>query len=365
MSVHLQTKTAVTAVPPSPSSASQLSPPLPCPRRKGILKKPTWTTESGSEFRAETAYRERSHSLLDLSQLTSILAETERKGAGEMKEISHSYPGAPCPLDLIQLTSVEKKGKKKRGVRFPPNVLLQQAIIEGDLKEMERLIDEFGSKIVNEREPCGLTPAMRCVFENQLGALAILADAGAEFAACDGENWTVLHVASTMDDVEAAKFILAHGQLCLTQAKNVDGERAIDLAESSDMSRLLLDAETAHRDMKPASTSGRDELAILKHVQDHFQRKGSTNELNRVMQTSTNHDTLLHLAAVRNYTKLAAYLLTHGLCQLEYRDRRGLTALDTAALHNNSQVVRLLVACGASAAATLRTSGKNFHAEQI
>ena len=53
----------------------------------------------------------------------------------------------------------------------------------------------------------------------------------------DGENWTVIHVAASMDDMDAAKLIVKH---CLTKVCNVDGERSIDLAESNDMAQLLL-----------------------------------------------------------------------------------------------------------------------------
>ena len=277
---------------------------------------------------------------------SSLLRKTEEgESSGVKMERPRSFPGAGT-LDLIQLTSVEKK---KKSVNFPPNVLLQLAIIEGDLEEVERLIGEFGARIVNEREPIGITPAMRCVFENQLGVLAILAKAGTDFAACDGENWTVLHVASTMDNINAAKFILAHSKSSLTQVPNVDGERALDLAESPEMTRLLLKAEVTHRpDTKLAMSEGeRDELAILKHVKGHFDRNGSITELNKVLRTSTKHDSLLHLAAARNYTKLATYLLTHELGELEHQDRRGKTPLHAAVLHDSSEVAQLLVKYGA------------------
>ena len=326
-----------------PASQPASPPPPPC---KGILKRHTAPSDNCSD--RCSAEKERSQSCLDLAQMTSIFRSSERETSRTKRERPQSFPGAGT-VDLIQLTSVEKKKKKR--VRFPPSVLLQQAIVDGDQEEVEQLICEYGAGIANEREPTGLTSAMRCVFEDQLGALAILAGAGADFAACDEENWTVLHVASTMDNIEAAKFVLTQTKVCLTHARNEDGERAIDIAESAEMTRLLLEADLAHPDTKPTTTSERDELAILQHVQAHFDRNGTTADLNRVMQSSTKHDSLLHLAASRNYAKLATYLLSHGLCELERRDRRGATPLQTAALHNSGEVAGLLVRFGASVAA--------------
>ena len=249
--------------------------------------------------------------------------------------------------NLTQITSDEKKVQRK-AVKFPSNILLQQAITDGDVQEVKKLIREYGQHIVNEPEPSGLSPVMRCVFEDQLAPLRLLVEAGADLTTRDGENWTVLHVAASMDDTEAAKLILKHSKKCLTQARNEDGERPIDLAESMDMARILLEEDLAQKVIDTTSKSGKDEFAIVKLVHAHVERSKNVQELDQVMKSSTNYDSLLHMAASKNYPRLASYLLNRNLCELESRDRKGQTPLHTAAIHKSRDVTLLLIECGAS-----------------
>ena len=263
----------------------------------------------------------------------------------EDRRKSISLPVTTCAQYIRSMTQDRKK-KQRKSVKFPSNVLMQQAIMDGDVQEMKQLISERGSSVVSEPEPSGLPPVMRCVFEGQLAPLRLLVEAGADLAARDSENWTALHVAASMDDEEAAKFILHHCKQCLTQVRNVDGERPIDLAESTDVARLLLEA-----DLKAFKTDGTEktaesEDALVELVRDHFVKNGNCQALNAIMQTSTSYDSLLHMAASKNYPRLALYLLSHSLCDLEARDRRGWTPLHTAAYHGSLDMVLLLVQSG-------------------
>lgn len=150
-------------------------------------------------------------------------------------------------VNLMASYSSERKAAKKtqrKCVRFPSAVLMQQAIADGDLAEMRRLISLHGSEIVSEREPCGLPPVMRAVFESKNECLKFLVEAGADLSAKDEEQWTALHVAAAMDDMEAAELIVgACNASFLTQVRNLDGERPIDMAESMEMARFLLQAD--------------------------------------------------------------------------------------------------------------------------
>ena len=187
---------------------------------------------------------------------------------------------------------------------------MQQAITDGEVQEMKQLMKEHGCHVINNPEPSGLSPAMRCVFEAQLAPLRLLVEAGADLTARDDENWTALHVAASMDDMEAAKLILEHCKQGLTQLCNDDGERPIDLAESTEMARLLLEADLAQNKNSASvkSKSNKDELAILQLVQDHFERRGNVHELDQALKSGTNYDSLLHVAACKNYPHLASSL---------------------------------------------------------
>ena len=269
---------------------------------------------------------------------------------------SISLPVTACAQYIGRLTlpsDRKRKQQQKKSVKFPSPVLMQLAIMDGDVQEVKQILEERGSCVANAREPNGLSPAMRCVFESQLDALRVLVEAGADLTAQDGEGWTVLHVASSVDDLDAARFVLNQSKRCLTHVRNTDGERPIDLAESPEMARLLLNADLKSRETTSTAAAGdgaaaAGESAILALVREHHAKNGDCGALDEAMRAGTSYDSLLHLSAGKNYPKLASYLLRHRLCELEARDRKGRTALHTAAYYNSVDVVVLLVLGGAS-----------------
>lgn len=254
---------------------------------------------------------------------------------------------------------VEAK-KEKKGVTFPLGVLMQQAVTDGDLQTIKALITREGNSAVEEREPNGLPPIMRAIFEDQPASLKFLLDAGADVSAKDPEDWTALHVAAAMDDFEAAEMILsiaARKGLDMTSTENMDGERPIDLADSLEMARLLLHADLArlrseqaekdsHMPRVERSLSSEDE--VLQLVQDHCEKHSSSAALDDVLKMNTCYSSLLHLAASKNYPHLVQYVLRHSLSSMELRDKNGWTPLHTAAYYNNLDVAMLLVEHGAN-----------------
>ena len=278
-------------------------------------------------------------------------AATPKLSLGKRRK-SITLPVFPTYLRNMAGQSDKKLKKKRKGVRFPPGVLMQQAITEGDIQEIKQLITDHGSKVVEEREPSGLPPVMRAIFESQVESLKLLVEAGADLTTNDQENWTALHVAAAMDDLEAAKFILNSCSANVTQVRNMDGERPIDLAESIQMARLLLQADLKELRIEntAAMSDAQDisETAILRLVNEHYEKNADCEPLNAVLKANTSFDTLLHLAASKNYPRLAKYVLKHGIVDTEMRDRRGWTPLHTAAYYNSLDVVLLLVEYGAS-----------------
>ena len=275
-----------------------------------------------------------------------------RRGSGQSQKRTRpfSFPDSLSLCSLTQLSHDKKKVIRKK-VKFPSAVLMQQAIMDGDLQEMKQLIGEYGSRVAVDPEPSGLPPVMRCVFESQLAPLRLLVEAGADLAVQDSEHWTTLHVAAAMDDLEAAKYVLGHCSRCLTQVRNVDGQRPIDLAESTAMARLLFEADLKLFDvdkLEEPKDSEESDLTVLGLVREHFTNNGNCHALNTVIQTRTSHDSLLHLAASKNYLRLASYILKHKICHLETRGKKGWTPLHAAAYHNSLDVTLLLIQNGAS-----------------
>ena len=248
--------------------------------------------------------------------------------------------------------SEKQPEKQRKGVHWPVSILMQQAITDGDVAEIKALIDEHGNKVVLENEPSGLPPVMRAVFEGDMEALVLLVEHGADLTAQDSEGWNVMHVASAMDDLDAAKFVLASCNESLTNVRNMDDQRPIDLAESVEMARLLLNAdlselriETEDLQKPRAQTS---EATVVNLVRDSYEKTANCDSLNEIVRNSTDYDTLLHFAAAKNYPRLAKFILKHKIVETDFRDTYGWTALHTAAYFSSIDVLLVLIEYGAS-----------------
>ncbi len=151
----------------------------------------------------------------------------------------------------VQLTATfmsstsEPTETKERGssIKFDPAIDMQVAVTNGDEDEMKKLISEHGQVIVNRREPTGLPPSMRAIFEGQLNSLQLLIDSGADITAHDPEHWNILHVAAAMEDFDSIEVIMAsmsHRKLAvLLGEENACGQKPVELAEDEEMIKFL------------------------------------------------------------------------------------------------------------------------------
>ena len=268
----------------------------------------------------------------------------------------HSFPVVPSYLTLTSSKERISKKKERREVTFPMGVQIQQMVTEGEVEELKDLLKKHGNKIVEEREPNGLPPIMRAIFEDQMECLKVLLEAGADMVAQDLEEWNALHVASAMDNLEAAKMILqASGEgKGLTQMRNMDREKPIDLAETLGMSRLLLDADLAEFRLdcntaeKHVSHTEANEAEVLELIKQCYKSHNSAAAVDSVLRKNTSYSSVLHLAAAKGYSRLADYVFTHWVPALESRNENGWTPLHTAAYFNNVDMTLLLVDRGAS-----------------
>ena len=272
-------------------------------------------------------------------------------------KVSKRRQSLPVLPSYITLTSPEEKVSKKKErkeVTFPVGVMMHQIISEGEVEELKELFHKHGNKIVDEKEPNGLPPVMRAMFEDQIECLKVLLEAGADVTAQDLEEWNALHVASAMDSLEAVKMILQVGKgklMGLTQTRNVDGERPIDLAESKEMSQLLVEADLAefrldcHTAEEHVSHTEAGEAEVLELIRKCY---NTLAVLDAVLRKNTSYSSVLHLAAAKGYSRLADYVFTHWVPALESRNENGWTPLHTAAYFNNVDMTLLLVDRGAN-----------------
>lgn len=259
----------------------------------------------------------------------------------------------PVLPSYIILSNQTTERRRRKGVTFPLGVLMQQAVTDGDLQAIKELIATHGPKAVEERDPNGLPPVNRAIFEDQLDSLKLLLDAGADVSVRDPEDWSPLHVASAMDDCEAAGLILhAAGKQCdLTSMDNVDGERPIDMADSLEMANLLLQADLAEQRLQPNRSNAGSvshQAKVLMLVKNHYEKNSDSTELNSILKANTSYTSLLHLAASKNYPHLLDYVCRNQLSSIEIRNKDGWTPLHTAAYYNSLDVAMLLVEQGAN-----------------
>lgn len=253
---------------------------------------------------------------------------------------------SPVHRRTLAMAATRSTGTKK-AVRFSTAVLMQQAVAEGDVQELNRFLDEYGVSILNERDPSGLTPVMRAVLECQLSSLVFLVEAGADLTARGHDGWTPLHVAAAADNTKAARYVIDMSEEAggdLTQVENVNGERPIDLAESLEMASLLMEGELSgvrRRDHE-------NDVMLTELAQKNCSTGGDGAHLNSILSAKTAYDSLLHLGAEKNYVLLVRYLLENGLVDPDMRDRDGRTPLHVAASGNNAEAFLLLVMHGAS-----------------
>ena len=274
----------------------------------------------------------------------------------KMTKRRQSLPALPSYFAVILSKKKRSAKKERKEVTFPVGVVLQQVISEGEVEELKEILEKEGNHAVEERDPNGVPPIVRAIIENQMDCLKVLLAAGANLMIEDPEEWNAFHVASAMDNIDAVKMILESGgqHRGITQSRNVNGDRAIDLAESLEMARFLLHADLAEFRLdcanveKHTSYTEKSEAQVLQFVMDYFKIHSNPITLNDILKEKTSYSSLLHLAATKNYSRLADCICMNFSPSLELRDNRGWTALHTAAYYNNLDMALFLVEKGAN-----------------
>ena len=125
---------------------------------------------------------------------------------------------------------------------FPVNVMLQQAIIDGDDEEIKKIIYKHGKNVLDRKDPTGMPLLLRALFEDQIECFQLMVNEGADLLAADQEGWNALHVAVSLEDMDAIELLLQHRPE-LINSKTIDGLRPINVCESNEVCAYLLQAE--------------------------------------------------------------------------------------------------------------------------
>ena len=251
--------------------------------------------------------------------------------------------------------------RKKKAVRFGMDIVLKQIVIEGDLKELMQLVEKHGNSLVNQRDSFSMPIVVTAVIEDQYEVLEFLVSKGADLRLSDDEGWTALHAAAACGDLRAAKCIVKAAGPGVTNLRTVHGLRPIDLAESTEVAHFLLTADlnafkaelfkiAQTQTNQPsdqavcATCTTKEEGAVVSAIMSRSYKDAL--RYIRERQQMLGHS-LLHVAAAKNFPKLALVLLERKLAGVSSRDESGWTPLHTASYHNSLDVALLLRDYGA------------------
>ena len=238
-----------------------------------------------------------------------------------------------------------KVAKAKKRVSFPVNTVLQQAITDGDKEEIKKICKVHGKSVLDLKDPTGMPLLLRAIFEDQIGCFQLMVNEGADLLAADLEGWNALHVAVSLEDMDAIELLLQYKPE-LINSRTIDGSRPINVCESNEVYAYLLQAEVKLLKTRAWELEGsienskKEELELLNIVMKADEQDERSTRLIR--------QSALHLAAAKNYLGLAYYMLQNKLVTVDYQDYEEWTALHLAALHSSMDVLVLLIQYGAS-----------------
>lgn len=146
----------------------------------------------------------------------------------------------PRKSSIMRRHNSEGGLQRRRSVTFQPEVLLQEIVMDGDVKAVNEILESGMIDDVNKMSPSGLTALHQSAIDGNLECAKTLVGKGADVNCTDCEKWTPLHAAVMNGSLEFVRFLLASG--AKPTLKNDSGETAYDMAKSGPIRKMLLNA---------------------------------------------------------------------------------------------------------------------------
>ena len=167
-------------------------------------------------------------------------SNSDEEGEGDFEAGIKALKMKPRKSSIASPQRRRSSDGRRRSVSFQPEVLLQEIVIDGDAKAINRMLESGVIEDVNKMSPAGLTALHQSAIDGNLECAKALVANGANVNCMDVESWTPLHASAMTGRVEFVRFLLSVG--ANPTLKNNTGETPYDIAKNGPIRKMLLHA---------------------------------------------------------------------------------------------------------------------------
>ncbi|XP_063909989.1 protein phosphatase 1 regulatory subunit 12B isoform X4 [Zophobas morio] len=219
-----------------------------------------------------------------------------------------------------------------RKIKFSSGCVFLAACAAGDKEEVLRLLDNGAD--INTANVDGLTALHQACIDDNSEMVEFLVDHGADVNRGDNEGWTPLHATASCGFLYIAKYLIEKG--ANVAAVNNDGELPIDIAECQKMEDLL-NEEIKKRGIDCEAARNEEKRIMLQDAKEWLSTKSPMVD----EPHPKNGATALHVAAAKGYTDVMKLLLQCG-ADIDSQDFDGWTPLHAAAHWGHKDACQIL-----------------------
>jgi protein phosphatase 1 regulatory subunit 12A len=219
-----------------------------------------------------------------------------------------------------------------RRIKFSSGCVFLAACAAGDKEEVLRLLENGAD--INTANVDGLTALHQACIDDNSEMVEFLVEHGADVNKGDNEGWTPLHATASCGFLYIAKYLIEKG--ANVAAVNNDGELAVDIAECQKMEDLL-NEEIKKRGIDCDAARNEEKRIMLHDAREWLTTKSPLVDAPH----PKNGATALHVAAAKGYTDVMKVLLQCG-ADLDSQDIDGWTPLHAAAHWGHKDACQIL-----------------------